>query len=149
MAGVEQISAVLFPRSLFRARSELSVTSCLACAQGMGLPIATARSSPACLTSAGGAITTLYASVVTRGQWPLRTGRHTPQAMATARSSRGPCPGLCRALGPGSEYAELVALRIAQHLPAPAGVDVVGPGGTECQGLLDRRGVITAAHVQM
>ena len=53
------------------------------------------------------------------------------------------------ALGPGSEDAELVALGIAQHLPAPASVDIVGPRSTECQSLRNRRGEITAAHVQM
>ena len=74
---------------------------------------------------------------------------HTPQTAAAAGSSRGRYPGLCRALGTRSEDAKLVALGIAQHLPAPASVDIVGPGGAEGQGLLDCCGDITAAHVQM
>ena len=65
--------------------------------------------------------------------------------MAAAMS----CPGLCRALGSGPEDAELVALGIAQHLPAPSGVDVVGPRGAECQGLLNRSGELAAAQVEM
>ena len=51
MAGLEQISAVLLQRSLLRARSEISVTSGLAYAPGIGVLISTARSSPAGLTS--------------------------------------------------------------------------------------------------
>ena len=149
MAGLAPSSAVQFQRSLPRARAEISVTSGLACAQGMGVPLSTARSSTVCLTSAGGLITTFCTSLGTRGQRPIWMGRHTPQAAAAAGSSRGPWPGLCRALGPGSEHAELVALGIAEYLPAPSGVDVVSPGGAECQGLRDRRGEITAAHVQM
>ena len=79
----------------------------------------------------------------------VRARRYPSRAASPAGSSRGPWPGLCRALCTGSEYAELVALGIAQHLPAPSGIDVVSPGGAECQGLRDRRGEITAAHVQM
>lgn len=60
----------------------------LACAQGMGVPLATARSSTACLTSAGGALKTLFTSVVTRGQQPILTGRYTPQAAAAAARTR-------------------------------------------------------------
>ena len=62
-------------------------------------------------------------------------GGHTPQAATAAEGRSGPWPGRCRALGTGAEYAELVALRIAEHLPASPGVDVVGSRGAKCQGL--------------
>jgi len=83
VAGLEQISAVLFQISLFRARSEVSVTSCLA-------------------------------------------SRKQSRPMARPL----PFSPLCT----GSEYAELVALRIAQHLPAPSGVDVVWLGWRRVRG---------------
>src|SRR5262249_29471964 len=51
--------------------------------------------------------------------------------------------------GVGLQEAELVALGIAQYLPAAPSVDIVGPGGAERQGLLRRGGEVATTQVEM